>query len=157
MPKLPLTVLLLVAAVSTLSAKDRTDARPTLGRSNQIDWVYGPGDEAGEEVRIHFFRRGMQSSLDTNEAPDALNIVSRQASGSPGDAVSFSVVREPGALICSGSVTETGRAAGTCRFDPDDGFVRALAARNVALDREDLLGLTLVDAHVASVDGLKQA
>src|SRR5205085_7637842 len=60
-------------------------------------------------------------------------------------------------LICSGSVTETGRAAGTCRFDPDDGFVRALAARNVELDRDDLLGLTLVDAHVASVDGLKQA
>jgi hypothetical protein len=158
MPKLPITALFLVAAVSTLSAKDRPDTRHLSTRSGEISWTFSSANGAGEDARLDVFRRGSHSSFDADEIPEAWNAVSAAAHGAVGSAVSFVLNREAGALVCSGTITETDHAAGTCRFEPHEDFVRGLAARSVELDeRDDLFGLTLVDAHLASVDGLKQA
>jgi hypothetical protein len=157
MNKLPLATVMLVVAVSTLSAQDRADTRRVV-RSGEINWTFSIGDGASDDARLDVFRRGSHSSFDQTEIPEVWTDISGAARATAGSPVSFVLNREAGALTCSGSVTEANHAAGTCRFEPHEDFVRGMAARGVELDeRDDLFGLTLVDAHLASVDGLKQA
>jgi hypothetical protein len=158
MPKLPITVLVLVAAVSSLSARDRADVPRTAARSSEIEWAFTRGDGVGEDARLDVFRRGSHSSFGPGEVPQVWDALSGAAQAAAGDAVSFTLAREAGSLACTGRVTQAGHAAGICSFEPNQQFVSGLNARQVALDdRDDLFGLTLVDAHLASVDGLKQA
>jgi hypothetical protein len=58
-------------------------------------------------------------------------------------------------LACGGRAEEGGRASGTCRFDPDQAFAARLVRHGIAAEDSDaMLSLTLVDARIATVNGL---
>ena len=82
-------------------------------------------------------------------------LVARIGQARPGNQLSFVLTRDAGTLACSGRADADGRASGTCRFDPDEGFAAGLGSRGIAAnDSDQMFALTLVDAHLATVDGL---
>jgi hypothetical protein len=157
MPRLSMIAALAVCAAAATLASAHDDAPGAGDRRYRsvtgIEWSY-LGDDGG---RLQFEREGMTVTLGADQLPEAVAALTAMAAPARGSPVAFALVREAGALACAGNVTERG-AGGTCRFDPDEGFVSALAARGLVPERvEDLLRLALVDARVASVDELSRA
>jgi hypothetical protein len=100
----------------------------------------------------------MNSTFDASDLPEIMESLAAASSRSPGEAVSFDLAREAGALACTGRVDGDGDADGTCRFDPHEGYVADLTARGLRPeDDEELLALALVDARLSLVDGLSNA
>ena len=122
-----------------------------------IEWSYGESTRVGHDRgALQFTRKdGQMSSYGEAEAATILGERFNASLIRPGEAVSFSTRREAGTLACAGKVVAVGKAAGSCRFDPDAGFAAALRQRGLAPeDSEKLFVLALVDARLASVDGL---
>jgi hypothetical protein len=123
---------------------------------SDIKWSYGEEPRSkSDRPTFRLSREGHMSSFDGPEAEAFVGERFTAALARPGDAVSFVVHREAGAIACSGTVIALGRASGTCRFDPEHGFIAQVQARNLApKDSDELLVLALVDARMASVDSL---
>jgi hypothetical protein len=156
---LSLAALTLLTASPTLpqtpsSARQAaTKAYPAIGN---IHWSYADATSPGASTdQVRFTHDGMNTSFGSDEAPLIMGEQATASLNSPGEAVSFAVVREAGTLACTGRVESAGRASGTCRFDPDERFTAELTRRGLPPeDSDEVLALALVDAHVASVDGL---
>jgi hypothetical protein len=161
LPLIAATVLSAVVATLT-SAQDNapiTEGAQTFAAVTDIEWSYAAEarDVRGEPY-LRFSRDGMNTTMGAGDLPEAAVALARASSAAPGEPVAFGLAREAGVMACTGSVTAPGRAGGRCRFDPDAGFVAALAARGlVPEDVEDLLGLAFVDARLASVEELSSA
>jgi hypothetical protein len=154
-----LATLALLAAAPTLSQTAPT-AHQAAARSyralDDIRWSYDEEASPGRSTnQLRLTRDGMNTSFGSDEARRLMGELATASLASPGEAVTFSVVREAGALACSGRVERQGHASGQCRFDPDERFTGALAQRGLPPeDSAEVLSLALVDAHIASVDGL---
>jgi hypothetical protein len=159
----------LIAALALLAASPSLprEAQPAAagaprhayGAIKRIGWSYGEeASRGGPHNQLRFSREGegrLNASVGPQDAADAQAAIASIARARPGDAISFSLTREAGTLACSGRAEDRGRASGTCRFDPDRGFAAGLARRGIAPDDSDeLLAMTLVGAHLATVDGL---
>lgn len=163
MPRLPLiaVVALSVVAATVSSAQDgtrRADAA-TLEPVTDIEWSSLLRARNGEgRPYLHFQHDGMNTMLGADDLPEAEQVLADLSSAAPGDPISFSLTREAGALACAVRLVTAELARGTCRFDPDEGFVNALAARGLVPDDvEELLALAFVDARLASFDDLSRA
>ena len=157
MLRMPLTAgLALSAAIVTIAcAQDRPGGR-SLETVDDIEWRYRAASGPRSDPSLRLEREGMNSSLDPEDLPEVMAALAASAEH-PGEGAAFSVVREAGALACAGRVSAIGSAAGKCRFDPDEGFLAALAARGLhPEDIGEVLGLALVDARLASVDALSR-
>jgi hypothetical protein len=154
-----LATLALFAAAPTLSQTAQT-AHQAAARAyralDDIRWSYDEESSPGHSTnQLRLTRDGMNTGFGSDEARRLMGELATASLASPGEAVSFTVVRDAGALACSGRVERQGHASGSCRFDPDERFIRALAGRGLPPeDSEEVLSLALVDAHIASVDGL---
>jgi len=146
----------LSAAIATLAcARDRPSAGPA-DTIDDIEWSYRAASGPHGDPMLRLEREGMNASFDAQDLPEIMAALAA-SSGRSGEGAAFSVVREAGALACAGRVTALGTAQGTCRFDPDEGFLAALAARGLhPEDVGEMLGLALVDARLASVDALSR-
>jgi hypothetical protein len=155
-----LAALTLLAASPTLPQSAASSAEQVAARSypaiGDIHWVYHEAATLGRSTnQLRFTHDGMNTSFGSDEAPLIMGEHATASLNSPGEAVSFTVVREAGALACTGRVESVGRASGTCRFDPDARFAAGLARRGLPPeDSDQVFALALVDAHRASVDGL---
>lgn len=162
MTRLPLLAALAFAATAATLTQARDDPPAAEAASfapiGGIEWSYAARarDEDGDAY-LRFVREGMNSTMGVSDLPelgDALESVSQARAG---DAVSFALRREAGVLACEGRASERGRAAGSCRFDPDGEFVRQLIAHQLEPeDVEQLLALAFVDARMATVDGFSR-
>jgi hypothetical protein len=121
-----------------------------------IRWRYGDQNtHQGSSWQLSFEHDRSASTLGPDKSPDLTQVADAIRHTSVGQAVSFTVNREAGSLSCTGRAEAVGRGSGTCRFRPDSHFAAELARRGIAPeDSDDMLGLTLVDARLASVDGL---
>lgn len=121
-----------------------------------IRWTYDDKSYPGGSSRqLRFKHDKSNSSVDPRSNPDVQGVIDTIAHAAPGQTISFHLDREAGILACSGHATGNGEGSGTCRFDPDSGFAAGLARRGIAPgDSDDLLALTLVNAHMANVDAL---
>ena len=138
------------AALSAAEAPPRTYAA-----IDRIDWSYRDDDEPGQTTQLRFSHNGMMTSFSPDEAAGIMGELATASLASPGEAVTFTLVREAGTLVCSGRVERAGSASGTCRFDPDKRFTDALSRRGLPPDdTNDVLALALVNARIALVDGL---
>jgi hypothetical protein len=121
-----------------------------------IRWSYDEASVSGGsswQLRLRHDR--WNSTIGNDDDADVRRITNSIRQAVRGQGVSFSLAREAGTLACAGKAEDGGRAGGTCRFDPDDRFGAELAGRGLAPDdSDDMLALTLVDAHLATVDGL---
>lgn len=127
---------------------------------DEIRWTYGDASHAaGSEGRLRFSREQhglFNSSVGPEGASDVQAAIASIERARPDEAISFRLSREAGALACTGRAEGNGRAAGTCRFDPDENFAAGLAQRGIAADdSDDLLALAILDAHLATVDRLR--
>ena len=144
------------AAPSLPQSKEVRDSR-AFAPIEDIEWSYGEEIRSGHDRgALRFTRkRGQMSSYSEAETAAILGEGFAASLVRPGEAVSFSMRREAGVMACAGTVVAVGKAAGSCRFDPDAGFAAALRQRGLAPeDSEKLFVLALVDARLASVDGL---
>jgi len=159
----------LIAALALLAASPSLprEAQPAAAAAprrayaaiERIGWSYGEeAHRSGTPNPLRFSRQGeghFNASVGPEDAADTKAAIASIGRARPGDAIFFSLAREAGTLACSGRAEDGGRASGTCRFDPDRGFAAGLARRGIAPDdSDDLLAMTLVDAHLATVDGL---
>ena len=121
-----------------------------------IRWAYGEESfPDGSAVRLRFEHDRSRSNLGPEDHADVQRILDRIAGAAPGEAISFDLAREAGTLACTGRAEAGGGASGTCRFDPDEGFAAELASRGIAPENSDeMFGLTLVDARLATLDSL---
>jgi hypothetical protein len=121
-----------------------------------IGWSYDEdGHRRGPGQQLRFFHDQSSSSIGRADSPDVQAILATIESARPGDPLSFRLARDAGVLVCSGRAEGDGRASGTCRFDPDRDFAVGLARRSLPPeDSGELLALTLVAAHLATVDAL---
>lgn len=150
-------LLALAAAAPSLPQSGEARAGRAFAPIEDIEWSYGEKTRGGfDHGSLRFTRKGGQmSSYGESEAATILGEGFAASLVSPGEAVSFSMRREAGVMACGGKVVAVGKAAGSCRFDPDAGFAAALRQRGLAPeDSEKLFVLALVDARLASVDGL---
>ena len=148
-PFLPLAILALGVTGTLIHA-----AGASSGPIGGIAWSY----RAEPEPRLQVVREGMNSTFDPADLPEIMDALAAASLRSPGEAVSFSLPREAGALACSGRTTGAGEAEGTCRFDASESYLAALAERGLRPeDDAELLALALVDARTALVDGLSRA
>ena len=123
--------------------------------SDQIHWSYRSHARGIDKPQLRFEHGEMDTSIDAEETPDVFADLARTTAGGADLPVSFSLAREAGLLTCTGRSDEDADAAGSCRFDPNEAFIAALAARKLTpADPDEYLALALVDAHVALVDGL---
>lgn len=148
---------IIAGALLTLAASPclSQDAYPAI---DDIEWSYGE-DERFNTGRpsFRFSRDGSTSSFDGTEAAEFVGERVTASLASPGEAVSFTVPREAGTIACNGTVVAVGKASGTCRFDPDRDFIARLQAHNLTPeDSDELFVLALVDARMASVEGLSR-
>jgi hypothetical protein len=145
------------AAAGTLAyARDNAAGAPAEPLDD-IAWSYTPATAPEMRPLLQLRRDGMNSMFDPGDVPEIMATLGA-VPADPGAPAGFSLVREAGALACSGRATGRGRAAGTCRFAPDARFLAALGARGLRPDdNEEVLALALVDARLASVDGLSRA
>ena len=157
MLRLPLIAALTLAAAGTLAyARDAAAGSPSAALDD-IAWSYRPATERETRPLLRLTRDGMNSVFDPSDLPEVIAALAAIPAEAGGPA-SFSLVREAGTLACAGRATGEGRAAGTCRFAPDQQFLAGLAAHGLRPeDNEEVLGLALVDARLASVDGLSRA
>ena len=150
-PILPLAILALGISGTLIHA-----AGPSphpIRAIEDIEWSYAGGDNP----HVRLTHDGMNSTMDTDDLPRVADGLAATSSN-PGEAVSFDLAREAGALACTGEWAAQGTAHGTCRFDPDQAFVAALAGRGLRpQDSDEAFALALVDARVAEVDALERA
>ena len=122
-----------------------------------IRWTFGDessGDRHSAR-QLRFSHGHSNSSISPDRDPEVQRVVDAIARAAPGQTLSFALTREAGTISCSGRADDGGDGSGTCRFDPDPSFAAALAAREIAAkDSEEMLALTLVNAHLATADGL---
>lgn len=138
------------AAISAVEAAPRH-----YSPIESLDWAYRDDGVPGRSKQLRFSHNGMTTSFSSDEAAGVMGELATASLASPGEAVTFSVVREAGALACSGRVEGAGNASGTCRFDPDERMTTALTRRGLPPeDSDQVLALALVDARIALVDGL---
>ena len=159
MLRLPLiaALALTAAAAGTLAYARDNGAGAPAEPLDDIAWSYRPATTAEARPLLQLTREGMNSMFDPGDLPEAMASLAA-VPADPGAPAAFSLVREAGTLACSGKATGEGRVAGTCRFAPDAQFLTALAAQGLRPeDNEDVLALALVDARLASVDGLSRA
>jgi hypothetical protein len=161
MIRLPiLAALTLLTAAPSMPQSSTQTAAHAPARSypaiERIDWTYGAETFQGTPApQLRFSHKGSMSSFGADEVPEIVGEFAAASLASPGEAVSFALAREAGALACTGRVTEPGRAAGTCRFDPDEHYIAELARRGLfPEDSDEVLVLALVDGRIALVDGL---
>lgn len=156
-------LLLLVAAPGVPHEAVASSAAPvppaTYPVLDDLRWYYEPsGSERFAAERLRITRKGHTVTFDPSETLAILGDGAAASLSTPGGAMAFSLARPAGALACSGRVEADRRASGSCRFDPDEGFVAALAERGLTPeDSEELMSLALVDARVESVDELSRA
>jgi hypothetical protein len=138
------------------AALSAADALPhAYAAIDPINWTYRDDDGPARNSQLRFSHNGMMTSFSPEEASRIMGELATASLANPGEAVTFSIVREAGSLACSGRVERTGSAAGTCRFNPYKRFTDALSRRGLPPEDSDaVLALTLVDARVALVDGL---
>jgi hypothetical protein len=152
-PILPLAVVALGITGTLLNAAPPS-AQGATATMEGIEWSY----RAGEDPQLRLQHEGMNSTFDTSELPEIMGMLAAASPRSPGEAVSFSLAREAGALACNGRTGADGDAEGTCRFDPSERYVADLTARGLAPeDGDTVLALALVDARIALVDDLSRA
>jgi hypothetical protein len=155
-----LAALTLLVAAPSLSRTTTPTTHEASARAypalDDIHWSYRAEGASGELTdQLRFTRDGMNTSFGSDKAPLIMGERATASLNSPGEAVSFIVAREAGRLACTGRVESAGRAAGTCRFDPDMRFAAELARRGLPPeDSDQVLALALVDAHLGSVDDL---
>jgi hypothetical protein len=153
----------LSAAVATLTSAQENAAiageAQTFAAVTDIEWSYtARAREDGGKPYLQFDHDGTSTTIGAHDVGDAAAALAAVSSAPPGEPVAFDLAREAGVMACTGSVTAPGRAGGSCRFDPDRGFVAALAKRGlVPEDADDLMGLAFVDARLASVEELSSA
>jgi hypothetical protein len=159
MPRLPvLAALALLTAAPSLPqpARHPVAAPHAYGAIEAIRWTYE--DEAvpgGSARRLRLRHDHSNASMDPADQPDVQQVVETIAHTPAGQPITFSLAREAGTLACTGRAEAGGRGNGMCRFDPNDGFGAGLDRRNIAPEDSDaMLALALVDAHLATVDGL---
>jgi hypothetical protein len=159
--RLPLlaTLTLLVGAPSLPQPAARPAAAAEARSYRPIEairWTYDDESFRGDSSwQLRFRHDRSSSSIGPDESPDVRRIVDTITHAASGEAVSFTLVRDAGSIACTGRAQAGGRGSGTCRFDPDNRFAGELARRGIAPeDSDDMFGLTLVDAHLALVDGL---
>lgn len=160
MLRLPLIAAAALSAIAaTLTSAQGSAPAATFAPMTDIEWSYAAQARDGDgKPYLRFERDRMNTTLGADDLPDVAAALAGVSSAASGTLVSFAVAREAGALACTGSVTEPGRARGTCRFDPDARYVAALAARGLTpADDQELLGLALVDARLALVEDLSSA
>jgi len=147
-PLLPLAALALGAAGTLIHA-----ASPSAP-IDDVEWAY----HGGGQPNLRLVHHGMNTTLNASDLPEVMEALAAASPRSPGEAVSFSLEREAGALACSGRTDADGDAEGTCRFDPSESYLADLAERGLRPeDADEVLALALVDARMALVDGLSQA
>lgn len=155
MLRLPLIAALLLGTAAAALAYGRDNAEPSEPIGD-IAWSYRPPTTTEARPLLQLSREGMTSMFDPSDLPEIMGTLAA-VSDTAGAETAFSLVREAGTLACSGRTTGAGQAGGTCRFNPDARFLAALAARGLRPEEnEDVLGLALVDARLASVDGLSR-
>jgi len=151
---------LLVAAPSLPQPAGRSAA---VGQSEPyraiegIGWTYGnDGSPNGRSTsQLRFSHGDSDSSISLDGDPELQRIVGIVTQAAGGQALSFALRREAGTIACTGRGEGTGRGSGTCRFDPDPSFAAALIERGLPpRDSDEMLALSLVDAHLATADGL---
>lgn len=132
-------------------------ATPPAQEAGEIRWtVEADADQQGApKLRLEHRKSSSDLSLDDALAAKRPEFdAARRALGGSGP-VLFSVRHESGVLDCSGTLQHGYDGKGTCRFAPDAGFERELAARGLApKKRGDLFAMLIVDATVDLADGL---
>jgi len=126
---------------------------------DDIRWTYDDASlrEGRPARQLRFQHDRSNSSIDPSTDGDVQAIAATIAQARPGQALSFSLRREAGTIACTGTALDEGRGSGACRFDPDERFAAALAARGIVPhDSDEMLALALVDAHLATADGLSR-
>lgn len=117
-----------------------------------IRWSYGPGDQLRFSVGNPDH---LNSTIGPDQAADVQAIAASLERAAPGEPLSFTLTREAGSLACTGRAESGRRASGTCRFGPDQAFAQALSRHGIAPENsDDILGLALVDAKLATLDAL---
>lgn len=150
-----LTLLTAAPSLPQPSGHPAAEARHYRGIET-IRWTYRDESYPGGASRqLRFTHDRSNSSIDSDGHSDVRRTIEMIAHTAPGQTISFTLTREAGTLACAGRGEADGTGSGTCRFDPDDRFAAELARRGIAPDdSDDLVALTLVDAHLATVDGL---
>lgn len=154
-----LAALTLLAAAPILPQAAALSAAETPPRAyaaiETIAWTYRDEGAPGRSSQLRFSHDGMTTTFSPEEAKVIMGELATASLANPGEAVKFALVREAGALACTGRVERAGSASGACRFDPDKRFTDALARRGLPPeDSDEVLALALVDARIALVDGL---
>jgi len=152
-----LTLLVAAPSLPQSAARVAPDAEARTYRAIEaISWTYDNESYPGGTSRQLRFRHDRSnSSIGSDGAADVRQVIDAIEHAAPGEAVSFNLAREAGTLACSGRARGNGEAGGTCRFDPNNRFAAELARRDIAPDdSDDMLALTLVDAHLGTVDAL---
>jgi len=150
-----------LAALTLLAASPTLPAAEPPARSyaaiEQVGWTYGDEAYPGGTTRlVRFTHDGGTSSLGESEATRIVGELAAASLARPGEAVAFTLARQAGSLACTGRVESRGRAAGTCRFDPDQGFAAELGRRGIVPeDSDEMMALALVGARLDMVDGLQ--
>ena len=148
---------LLAVMFATLSVSSACVAAPA-------DWIgFTLRPERGTAGRIHADFGDEDRGRDRNNwstgfmPTELVGLDTAGFRGSPARPLRFAIMREAGRLDCSGNGGNS-RATGTCRFAPDTGFVRLLAARGIGTpDRHQAFGLMAVDARRELIDALAAA
>lgn len=132
---------------ATAAAQDMSEVRWTVAADT--------GKGGAPKLRLEHRKSSSDLSLDDALAAKRPEFDSaRTALGGSGP-VRFSVTHEAGTLDCTGTLTRAFAGRGTCRFAPDAGFERALAARGLAPEkRDELFAMLIVDATIELADGL---
>lgn len=142
-----------IAAATLACAQDGAN-HAVVAPVEHIAWSYRPANGPQVDPMIRLTHDGVDAALDRSDLPEAMDRLAA-ALDAPGRDISFELVREAGRLACTGQVERQRPVGGTCRFVPDAGFVDGLAAHDLAIgNSRELLGLALVDAHLAWIDGL---
>jgi hypothetical protein len=159
--RLPLlAALTLMTAAPSLPQPAGQTPSPAEARSyppiERIRWSYdGVALPGGSSWQLRFSHERSTSSIGDNGDAEMRRITETIRHAARGQDVSFSLVREAGTIACAGKAEDGGRASGSCRFDPDNRFAAELARRGIAPDDgDDMLALTLVGAHLATLEGL---
>jgi hypothetical protein len=150
---------LLIAAPSLPQSTDRPAAATEVASDRPIEtirWTYDDERFPGGSTRqLRFLHDRSESSVEPVGDPDVQRIIDTIQHAAAGQPLSFGLSREAGALACTGEAGQDGRGAGTCRFNPSARFAAELSRRGIAPNGSDeMLALTLVDAHLATVEAL---
>ena len=152
----PLISLVTALAFGT-AAPANSDSRVEPTETSRIEWKVTDSQKNGGTPSLQIRSDGFSTSLSISGATPDLADVRMAVSRPAGERVTFTISREPGVLICQGTLQARHRGGGSCRFTPHLPFAAALRERGLRLERSaDLLAMTLVDVDLAFIDGLKR-